>query len=89
MGTKEYTNPQEAYDLMNRWTRIKTSYETQFHGKDVTRVDILFEGDQPVFASVHYKTGTHIGVESIDLSKKMLLDQPEKPTLDLKLVNQE
>ncbi len=87
METREYTNPQEAYDIMNQWTVIKTSYETQFQGKEVTRVDVMFEGDQPIFASVHYKTGTHTGIDSIDLSNKMLLDKPEKPTLDLKLVN--
>ena len=82
MKTKQYTNPQEAYDLMNQWTRIKTSYETQFHGKDVTRVDITFEGDQPRFAAVHCRTNTQTGVENIDLSQKILLDQPEKPAVD-------
>jgi hypothetical protein len=89
MKTQEYTNPKEAYDLMNLWTRIKTSYQTQFHGKDVTKVDIMFEGDQPRFASVHYKKGLHIGFDSIDLSNKILLDKPDKPTLDLRLVTQE
>jgi len=89
METKIYTNPNEAYDLMNQWTRIKTSYGTQFRGKDVTRVEVMFDGDKPRFASVHYNTDSHIGIDAIDLSEKMLLDKPEKSTLDWRLVNQE
>ena len=89
MEKREYINPQEAYDLMNQWTRIKTSYETQFNGKNVLRVCVMFEGDQPRFASVYYKKGIHVGIDSIDLSKRMLLDKPDKPTIDLRLVTQE
>jgi len=86
METREYSNPQEAYDIMNQWTQIKTSYETQFQGKNVTKVDIIFEGDRPRFAFLHYTKGFHVGSDSIDLSQKMLLDQPEKSTLVSKLI---
>src|SRR3989344_42875 len=90
MEKKRYKNPQEAFDLMNKWTQIKTCYETQFLGKDVTSVDVMFKGDQQRFASVHYKTSTRTtGVDFIDLSSKILLDKPEEPTLDSKLLNQE
>ncbi len=81
METKEYTNPKEAYDIMNQWTRIKTSYETKFHRKNVTKVDLMFEGNQPRFATVHFRSGTDLGFEVIDLSQKMLLNKPEKQTI--------
>ena len=72
MKTRQYTNPGEAFKIMNRATDIQTSYETQFLGKEITRVDVHFDGDKPLAASVHYKTRTCIGIESIDLSKKLL-----------------
>lgn len=86
MKTKTYNQPQEAYDLMNQWTQIKSSYETQFQKKNVTKVDIMFDGKQPRFASVHYQTDSHIGVSSIDLSQKILLDKPEKQSINHKLL---
>ncbi len=30
-----FVNPNEAYEFMNSWTQIKTSYEIQFAGKEV------------------------------------------------------
>ena len=71
MKTRKYTNLKEAFEIMNKATGIQTSYKTQFQGKEVTRVDIRFDGDTPKFASVHYKTDTHIGVDTIDLTKKL------------------
>jgi len=82
METITYTNPEKAYGLMNQWTRMKTSYKIQFQGKKVTKIDIQFKRDQPRFASVHYKTDTSRGIAYIDLSKKILLDKPEKNSLD-------
>ncbi len=78
MKTIRYSDPQKAYKLMNQWTRIKTAYEVQFSGKTVNWVDIMFEDDQPRFASVHYKTDLHVGVHPIDLSQKILLDEPDQ-----------
>jgi len=82
MRTKEYTNPKEAFTLMNQWTGIKNSYETQFQGKNIPRIYITFKDNQPQCASVEYKTNTFAGFYFIDLSDKMLLNQPEKPTLN-------
>ncbi len=78
MEKRKYTIPQEAFELMNRWTQIKTSYETEFRGKDITDVVIQFEGEQPRFAHIHYKIDGLTGTESIDLSKNHLLDKPEE-----------
>ena len=44
-------------------------------------VEIAFEGRQPRTAAVHYKTGMHTGIETIDLSNKILLDKPDKLSL--------
>jgi hypothetical protein len=82
--SKIYTDSAEAYKLMNAWTRIKTNYEIQFQGKEVTEVEILFDKNIPKFATVHYESNNCIGFESIDLSKKMLLEKPQK-TLELRL----
>lgn len=91
MYHREYTDADEAFRLMNAWTQIQTSYQTQFTGKTVTKVDITFEGEMPrgpacernppVSASVYYTNGTGIGIDRIDLREKQLLPMP-KNTLD-------
>ncbi len=84
METHEYQDAQEAYDLMNRWTQIKTAYAAQFAGKDVTSVTVHSLNGQPRFANVNWKSETHVGSDTIDLAQKILLDEPEEPILDLK-----
>lgn len=79
MHKRTYANPREAYELLNSWTQIQTSYETQFRGKKVLDVSVLFQGEQPQFATVHYTIPDRLvlGYEFIDLKNKMLLDAPQ------------
>jgi hypothetical protein len=84
MEIKEYSNPEEAYKILNSWTQIKTSYKIKFLGKNVTQVKITYQGDQPRFASFNYKTKKGIGCTNIDLSKKILLERSEKPNIGFK-----
>ena len=87
MKTKEYLNPKKAYDFINSWTQIKTVYEVQFSGKKVDKVEIIFEGNKPRFASVYYTTSTSRGISSIDLSTKILLDKPDKENIASKVLS--
>ncbi len=84
MRTQRYENPQKAYDEMNQWTRIKTLYEVQFQGKKVTHVDIMFDGEQPRSAVVHYKTWISTSSDFVDLTAKLLLEKPQKSVLDIR-----
>ncbi len=86
MYIRQYKDPSEAYRFMNSWTLMQVSYETQFAGRDVTMVEIAFKDSKPKFASVHYRSGIHTGVDFIDLSKKVILDEPRKHTLDTRLI---
>ena len=77
-----FDNPDEAYNFIKSWTRIKSSYKTKLLGKEVKYVEILVDTkNRPTFANVHYKEGIHTGCETIDLSNKILLDKPEKKTI--------
>ena len=67
-----------AFKIMNSWTHLQTRYETQFIGKDISRVDISFKGEQPRIAAVHYTSGLFVGTEYISLAKKGLLDSPNR-----------
>lgn len=78
MTSKFYTNPKEAYEFMNSWTQMKTSYETQFKGKEIKVIKILMEGEKPTIAMVHYEKGIHKGMDTIDLSSKIPLSKQEK-----------
>ncbi len=72
-----FVNPNKAYEFMNSWTRIKTSYEIQFAGKEVKNVEVLMKNEKPTFAYVHYKKGIHTGVETINLLSKILINKRE------------
>ena len=74
-----YFDPAVAFTIMNRWTQIKTDYIAYFNNRTVRGVRILFDGEQPTYANVFYETPSGKGVEFIDLSRKMLLDEPDKP----------
>ncbi|MBU2612329.1 MAG: hypothetical protein KKB62_01250 [Nanoarchaeota archaeon] len=67
MKVKIYSNPKEAYEFMNSWTQIKSSYETQFHGKNVNEVKIIMQRGVPRLSFVHYKTDFGEGIQTIDL----------------------
>ena len=84
MESKTFTDFKEAYEFMNSWTQIKTSYETQFQNKNVGEVKILMDNNNPKFAYVYYKKGIHKGMDIIDLTKKILMDKPKKKSIIIK-----
>jgi len=55
MKKEIYSDPNEVYNFMNSWTRIKTSYETQFKEKNVTNVNIYIKNGKPFFLVIHYQ----------------------------------
>ena len=73
-----YSNPQEAFDLMNKWTDVQNSYETQFDGRKVTAVEVMFEGVQPRCANIQYMNygGYSHNCETINLELYGLRDKP-------------
>ena len=77
---KEYLNQEEAYGLINSWTKTQTNYEIQFQNKNVEKVVVSFDGEQPVAATVWYTIGNKFGTGFIDLRQKSLLDEPRKPS---------
>jgi hypothetical protein len=70
-GTITFTDFDVAYALMNQWSGVVTSYETQFRYKNVTKIDISFKGEKPQLASVYYNNGDCIGVDCVDLTSRL------------------
>lgn len=77
MIEKEFGSLEEACDVLNRWTQVKVSYGTLFFGKNVEKVSVMFDSKQPRFASFYYRSGPlSSGIETIDLNRYQLLDEP-------------
>jgi len=76
---RTFYSPQAAYDFLNSWTTVMTSYETQFQGKNVRKVSIVLDGEKPLAASFIWENAGEDkrGFETIDLSSR-LRDSPRK-----------
>ena len=75
METKEFDNPQEGYDFLNRWTDFSECYQIRFAGKDVLKVSVLMKEGKPVSATVHYQKDNVVGFDPINLEGR-LRDEP-------------